>query len=383
MYRLRVPHPSFLRSFYRYLLLCSLLLVSLGPGATPVWAGELAVTFFDIGQGDAALVVSPTGKRVLIDGGPPEGTPALLDGLAKRKIDRLDLIILSHPHLDHLGGLRKVVEKLPVAMYMDSGYESTSPPYNYLLKALATRGVQVVKATLGRNIDIGDGANLRLLAPPSPWLVNTRSDVNANSVIVRLSWRGRSVLFSGDAEPEAEQWLLNQYRNEPAALQAEVLKVPHHGGRFSSTAPFLAAVQPRLAVISVAAVNDYHHPTPEAMARLQKVGAQLFRTDQGGAITLRSRDGQPWKVESERPLPSATTAPASPAQAQLPAPTPTPTPTPAPAPAAGFVGSSRTQVFHRADCPAGKQIVAANQVHWATRDEAIASGRRPAEDCQP
>lgn len=383
MYFVEVPHPacprSFYRSVFRFGLFCCLLLLP----ATPAWASELAVTFFDIGQGDAALVVSPTGKRVLIDGGPPEGTQRLLTGLAQRGVDRLDLIILSHPHLDHLGGLRKVVEKLPVTMYLDSGYPSTSPPYLYLLKALATRGVRVAQATLGRNIDIGDGANLRLLAPPSPWLVNTRSDVNANSVIVRLSWRGRTALFSGDAEPEAEQWLLSQYRGEPAALQAEVLKVPHHGGRYSSTLPFLTAVQPRWAVISVAAVNDYHHPTPEAMSRLQKVGARILRTDQGGAITLRSRDGQPWQVESERPLIAAATAPNSPVQAEVPPQAPPPTAPPVTVPAAGFAGSSRAKVFHRDDCPAVRQIVVANQMHWKTREEAIASGRRPAEDCHP
>lgn len=358
----------------------------------PGRASELALTFFDIGQGDAALIVSPTGKRVLIDGGPPEGSQALLAGLAKRGVDKIDLIILSHPHLDHLGGLRKVVETLPVAMYMDSHYDSTSPPYLALLKALAARKVPVMQATMGRNIDLGDGANLRLLSPPSPWLTNTRSDVNANSVVVRLSWRGRTALFVGDAEPEAEQWLLNQYRGEPAALQAEVLKVPHHGGKYSSTVPFLAAVQPRLAVISVAAVNDYHHPTPEAMGRLQKAGAQLFRTDQGGSITLRSRDGQPWQIESERPLAgAAVTAPADSPVQQAPLPTPGPKAGPRPtaaqaaaqATASGYVGSSRSQVFHRADCPAGRQIVAGNQIHWATREEAIASGRRPAEDCHP
>ena len=273
----------------------------------------LSITFFDIGQGDAALVVTPAGKRILIDGGPPEGASALLAALSERQIDRLDLVLLSHPHLDHLAGLRRVAEQLPISTYMDSGYESTSPPYQALLKTLAERSVPVKQAKRGRTIDAGGGAELLLLAPPEPFLDRSRSEVNANSVVVRLTWRGRSVLFTGDAEPETERWLLSQYG--PAAsppppngaggalLSADVLKVAHHGGKYSSTATFLAAVRPQLAVISCAAVNDYGHPTAEALARLEKVGARILRTDQLGHITLSSRGGQDWVVENQPATP--------------------------------------------------------------------------------
>lgn len=354
-------------------------------------AAELALTFFNIGQGDAALIVSPTGKHILIDGGPPEGTEALLAGLSRRNIDRIDLILLSHPHLDHLGGLRKVIERKKVELFMDAGYPNTSPAYTALLRSLSQNGVPVKQATLGRIIEIGDGATLRLLGPPNPWLERTRSDVNANSLIVRLSWRGRTALFSGDAEPETEQWLLAQYSREPALLQAEVLKVPHHGGKYSSTAAFVAAVQPRWSVISVATVNDYHHPTPEAMGRLQKTGAQLLRTDELGAITLRSVEGQPWQLATERSQTTPTPVPAStPAPAPAPAPTST-MPVAAPArmsetgntSASGYSASRSSQVFHRANCSIGKQIAPQNLLRFHSRDEALASGRRPAEDCQP
>ena len=130
--------------------------------------------------------------------------------LKKRQVSSIDLIILSHPHLDHLGGLAQVAKSMPVRMFLDAGFPSTSPPYNNLLRVLAERGVAVKNATLGRNIDLGDGATLTLLGPPSPFLANTRSDVNANSVVARLQWRGRTVLFTGDAEPEAERFLLEQ-----------------------------------------------------------------------------------------------------------------------------------------------------------------------------
>ena len=351
-------------------------------GTAGAEATELAVTFFDIGQGDSAMIVSPTGKHVLIDGGPPEAGDRLLAALSRHRVSQLDLIVLSHPHADHLGGLKKVVSTLPVRMFLDAAFPTTSPSYAGLLSLLATRGVEVKQAALGRQIDLGDGAALTLLGPPSPWLANTRSDVNANSVLVRLTWRARSALFTGDAEPETERWLLGRPLTGSQSLQAELLKVAHHGGRFSSTAPFLQAVGPRLAVISVGVGNDYGHPTPEALGRLAQTGARILRTDQDGEVTVRSRDGQPWQVETAR-----ASGPAPGPVASTPGPAPIPTPPAAPrGPAAGrvdFVGSTRSQVFHRSDCGGGQRIVATNLVRFATREAALASGRRPAEDCHP
>lgn len=338
-------------------------------------AAELALTFFDIGQGDAALIVSPTGKRILIDGGPPESGVRLTEALRRLRVDSIDLVVLSHPHMDHLGGLKEVVATLPVRMFLDSAYPSTSPGYTALLRLLQERGVTLTQSILDRTIEIGDGATLRFLGPPSPWLTNTRSDINANSVVVLLSWRGRTVLFTGDAEPETERWLLSR---APQSLPAELLKVAHHGGRFSSTAAFLQAVRPRIAVISSGAGNDYGHPTADALARLTEVGARVLRTDQLGDVTLRSHDGQAWQLESRTataPL-AATPAPAAPATLVKTTPA-------APAAASAFVGSERTQVFHRADCPAAGQIQAANRVSFPSREAALAAGRRPAADCRP
>ncbi len=359
--------------------------LSLLVSARPVSAAELSLIFFDVGQGDAALLISPTGKRILIDGGPPEGTDALLQGLANWGVDRLDLVLLSHPHLDHLGGLRKVIESMPVALYMDADYASTSPAYVALRKTLLARGVAVKAATMGRIIDIGDGAILRFLSPPQPWLSHTRSDVNANSVLVRLTWRGRTALFAGDAEPETEKWLLGHYRSELGQLQAEVLKVAHHGGKFSSTEPFLAAVMPRWAVISVATVNDYGHPTAEALGRLFRIHAEVLRTDQqghGGAILLRSRDGQAWRAENVRG--KYQTANISPSQAAVPPDRPATSAVAADSPSVpAFVGSRSSNLFHRDTCAAARRIRADNLQTWKNRAEAIASGRVPAEDCHP
>ena len=144
-----------------YKHVCSLLFL-LALLTASAQAADLTVTFVSCGQGDAALIVSPTGKTVLVDGGPPEGTERLLQVLKKRQVSSIDLVILSHPHLDHLGGLGQVAKSMPVRMFLDAGFPSTSPPYNNLLRVLAERGVAVKNATLGRNIDLGDGLNWQL-----------------------------------------------------------------------------------------------------------------------------------------------------------------------------------------------------------------------------
>ena len=356
-------------------------------------ASELAVTFFDIGQGDSTLIVSPTGKRVLIDGGPPEAGERLVGYLAARRISSIDLVILTHPHADHLGGLKRVVGAVPIKMFIDAAYPSNSPGYTGLLNALSMRGVVVKQATAGRQMDLGGGALLTFLGPPTPWLTHTRSDINANSVVARLTWQNRTALFTGDSEPETERWLLAQKDRGAGVLRAELLKVAHHGGRFSSTTAFLQAVAPRIAVISVGTGNDYGHPTPEALARLTEVGARVLRTDLSGEVTVRSRDGQPWTVQPARSGSSPQVAhgagegdgerssPAGPTAAAPPAATPASAGT-----AAGsvyYVASTRSQVFHRSDCGGGLRIAPANLLRFATREAALASGRRPAEDCDP
>lgn len=362
-------------------LLLGLLLGLLLCCAAPTRArADLSVTFFDVGQGDGALVTSPTGKRVLIDGGPPPAGPQLVQKLQRRGVQSLDMILLTHPHLDHLGGLEQVVRALPVRLFMDSGFPHPSPAYSALLAALQARGVPLRQASAGRKIDLGDGATLQLLGPPSPYLSGTRSDVNANSVVALLTWRGARALLTGDSEPETEAWLQQQ----GAIPQAELLKVAHHGGRFSSTAPFLRAVAPKLAVISVAAHNDYGHPTPAALSRLAAVGARVYRTDLLGDVTARS-DGTGWSVQAE-PSQAAPQTPAPPISAPAQTPAQAPAQAPATSPHSGpteRVASQRSDVFHLPDCGAVQRIKPDNLIRFPSREAALASGRRPAGDCHP
>ncbi len=275
-----------------FLLGLGLLGWSGGVGAAPA----LRVDFVDVGQGDAALVTSPTGKTVLIDGGPAHGAPALTAFLAHHVHGPLDLILLSHRHEDHLGGLPAVVRQVGVRTFLDAPVAGhAGPDYEALMRELEARGVPARLATRGRRIDLGGGAVITLLGPPDPPIVGSRSDVNANSVVARLTFGNVAILFAGDAESPTEKWLLGS----GAELGADVLKVAHHGSRYASGMKLLRAVHPRIAVISAGAGNEYGHPAPVTVERLARIGAAVYRTDLDGDVTIET-DGAALKVETAR-----------------------------------------------------------------------------------
>ena len=259
---------------------------------------HLRIDFFDVGQGDAALITSPTGKTVLIDGGPPEAQHRLVARLRARLSHGrpLDLVLLTHRHLDHLGGIALVIDDVGTQLYLDPAFEHPTPAYAKLVAELAAHHVPVRDAHAGRQIDLGGGAVLTLLGPPSPPLTHTRSDVNANSIVARLDYGHVRVLFAADMEPQTERWLLAK---DQSALRADVIKVPHHGGHYSSTAALVRAVASpgpggrhlSLAVVSVGAHNDYHHPSDVVIRRWEQAGARVHRTDRDGELALRT-DGE-------------------------------------------------------------------------------------------
>jgi competence protein ComEC len=270
------------------------------PGAPP----PLRVDFIDVGQGDAALITSPTGKTVLVDGGPHESAAALTAFLRGRGIGPVDLIVLTHRHADHLGGIATVVRSFGARLYLDAPFPHPSSGYEVLLDALAAAKVPVRNAERGRTIDLGGGATIVLLGPPEPPISGSHSEVNANSVVLRLDYRKVRVLFAADAEAKTERWLLGS----GADLRATVLKVAHHGSRTSSLPAFLAAVRPRIAVISVGAGNDYGHPSGETLAALARLPAKVYRTDLDGSVTITT-DGAALEVKTARGSPEILASP--------------------------------------------------------------------------
>ena len=207
----------------------------------------------------------------------------------------MDLILLSHRHEDHLGGLPAVVRHTGARLFLDAPAAHAGPDYEALMRELQARGVPARQATRGRRIDLGGGAEITLLGPPEPPIQGSRSDVNANSVVARLTFGGVSILFVGDAESPTEAWLLRSGQD----LRADVLKVAHHGSRYASGVRFLRAVQPRIAVISAGAGNEYGHPAPVTLTRLGRAGAAVYRTDLDGDVTVET-DGTTVRVHTSR-----------------------------------------------------------------------------------
>lgn len=259
--------------------------------------GQLHVAFLDVGQGDAILVTAPQGQQVLIDGGPSQ--TALTSALGKQMPfwDRsIDLLFMTHPDGDHTTGLTAVLNRYKVGQWLDSGCVDNDPVYLECQRLLQAKTVPRHAVRAGDQVELGDGLVLEVLHPPSELISGTPSDSNNNSVVVRLVWKEASVLLTGDLEAEGEQLLLGS--GQP--LNANVLKVGHHGSAGASTPQFLSAVSPGLAVISVGVDNDFGHPDQAVLEHLAHQGnLTILRTDEQGTIEITT-DGFRFWVRTER-----------------------------------------------------------------------------------
>lgn len=287
------------------ILLILLAVINYGTGAAgarPQPGARLAVHVLDIGQGDATLIVSPTGKVVLIDTG-DRGNDGTIVGAIRHATGsqcRIDLFVASHAHSDHIGSAVPIIKACKVTTFLDSAYPHTTATYENYLKAVEASGAAYVKATPGWEYDAGGNAKLTVIAPSQPYfrkaeLRDGANEPNANSVVLRLDHGTFSMLFTGDAEAETEARMISNGAN----LRADVLKVGHHGSRYATSEEFLKAVKPRAATISIGGDNKYGHPTPETLRRLKAEKVKLYRTDLQGVITIYST-GTRYNIYTER-----------------------------------------------------------------------------------
>lgn len=249
------------------------------------------VHFIDVGQADAACIVLPTGETLLIDAGSNASENQLLSYLAKYGIRRITYAVFTHPHEDHIGGADAVLDACTVEHVILPNTVTTTATYEYLLNAIAAEGCSVQYAAPGNTYMLGD-ASFSILGP-----VSTDDDnLNNASIILSFQYGQNRFLFTGDAEEPVETEMLLR---DPAALNADVLKVGHHGSSTSSSDLFLAAVSPDVAVISCGAGNDYGHPHSAVLTRLGIFTNHIFRTDQLGSVRIYTNGEVLW-VQSER-----------------------------------------------------------------------------------
>lgn len=284
------------RSRWGFLALCLVLVCDAG-----YWVYEsrlrddLRVTYLDVGQGNSALIQFPRGKRMLVDGGGfrfggfDVGRMVVAPFLWRQKIARVDYLVLSHPQADHMNGLVFIAENFSPRELWSNGDGVEGPAYGRFLRAIESSGVETHLPGDGGIPGVINGVGIEILHPlQGRGQGAPGTDLNERSLVLRLSYHGRSFLFPGDLGALSEA-SLNERVGED--LQSDVLLAPHHGSRMSCTRPFLLSVRPSWCVVSSGAGNSHGHPHAEALSRLRAAGARILRTDQDGAVRVTARHG--------------------------------------------------------------------------------------------
>lgn len=254
------------------------------PAAVPQNGADMvSVHYIDVGQGDCELVQLPNGQNMLIDAGTRDAESDLLSYLNKHGVQRIDYLIATHPHADHIGSMDTVVNKYDIGEIYMPRAKTTTKTFERLLTAIDNKGLSIHTAKPNDVIFNEGGASAVILAPNK----DSYKDLNNYSVVVKLTYGDNSFLFTGDAEDVSEQEMLRA----GADVSADVLKVGHHGSHSSTTSAFLDAVKPSIAVISCGTGNSYGHPHEETMSALNKRNITIYRTDKDGSVVLTS-DGK-------------------------------------------------------------------------------------------
>ncbi|MBI5573695.1 MAG: MBL fold metallo-hydrolase [Elusimicrobia bacterium] len=283
------PRPSkkCLEKFYFLLFTFYFLLF------TFIYAPDLTVTFINVGQvGDSILIQTPLNKNILIDGGLwYAGEKNIAPVLKNKNIEKIDTIILTHPHGDHYGGLEYILKNFKVLEVLDSGIVSPVEPYQDFLLDVKKNGAAYKIVAVGEKYDWG-GCEATVLNAKNEVLYGTEA-YNNHSIVIRVVHGKNSFLFTGDIEKEAENFL---QRND---IKSTVLKIPHHGSSSSSSYEFLKKVSPKIAVLTVGEPNDYGLPVFSTLEKYKQLNVKLYRTDIDGNIEIIS-DGKNLKINTEK-----------------------------------------------------------------------------------
>ena len=319
----------------------------------------LEVHFIDVGQADCALLVSD-GHYMVIDGGNNDDADTIVSYLKKEGVKTLDAAVGTHPHEDHIGSLDAIINSFDVKTVYMPKIMHTSQTFEDVLDAIANKGLKIKAPNPGETFSF-NGLPVEILGPQQEY-----GDFNNNSIVLKVAAGETSFLFTGDAEEAAEKDILNAGYD----LQADVLKVGHHGSSTSTSDAFLQAVSPKYAVISVGTGNKYGHPENVTLDKLQSIDAEIYRTDLLGTVVC-STDGQnimfngvSTNGDSEKTEIADAPAVAEPTETYK-----------------TYIGNKNSKKFHTEDCsslPAEN-----NRVYLESREEAISLGYQPCGSCKP
>ncbi|MDE4542312.1 ComEC/Rec2 family competence protein [Thermoanaerobacterium sp. R66] len=242
--------------------------------------GLLKVYFIDVGQGDSIFIKTPDNKTMLIDAGVPEMGKKVVDYIKSLGVTKIDILVGTHPHEDHIGGMDRVIESFEIGKFYMPRVTTNTKTFEYVLNAAKNKGLKIDVAKAGVTLDLGPSVSAEMIAPNS----SKYDDLNEYSAVIKLAYKNTSFLFTGDAGAESEMEMIEKGYD----LKSDVLKVGHHGSSTSTTASFLDDVSPKYAVISCGKGNDYGHPHSSTLKKLKARNIPVYRTDECGTIIALS-----------------------------------------------------------------------------------------------
>ena len=258
---------------------------------------KMTVTVIDVGQADAILLQTE-GKNILVDSGLSDSADKLVAELRKLGVKKVDVLVATHPHADHIGGMNAVLKNFEVGKIYDSGQVTTSKMYQKYLKTVKEKKIPFALLRASDRIEFGsDGAVLEVLGPQEPLLKDTRSDLNANSIVMRLVYKHFTMMLAADATSETEARILHAFAKDK--VRSQILKVAHHTSKYSNTAAWLEAVNPEVAIASYSKENEYGFPHQVTLKRLSKVGAKYYNTADNGNVKVIT-DGESYQIKTDK-----------------------------------------------------------------------------------
>lgn len=332
---------------------------------------NLQVHFISVGQGDSELIKLPTGENVLIDSGDTYAAETLLSYLREQGVEEIDMAVTTHPHSDHIGSMQKVIENFKVDKILMPDRDYDSLVYTNLLYSIDENNVERIVAKYGDEFDEGN-AHFEILGP-----IKEYDEVNDSSVVLMMTYGDNKFLFTGDQESDAEKDVISMGYD----LNADVLKVGHHGSNTSSCQEFIDAVRPSIAVIEVGEGNKYGLPKDDIIMRIARSGATVYRTDKSGNIVVSS-DGKKLYVRTDDSLDSMMGLDeeySESSESDISVENETSQETSQTPVENEYIGNKNSKVYHSLSC--GSLPSEKNRIEFSTKEEAESQGYTPHSKC--